>query len=95
MGCTSDGDPIQEMWYRDRIIARDDFGRKIKSTGLIYLPGSKLLKSEDNLSMGSCLQDAVINSAPSIEKYINKIELYRKCTPRRAKNTKKYEIENA
>ena len=34
-------DPVQKMWDRDRKIARDTFGRKIKSTGFIYLPGSK------------------------------------------------------
>ena len=41
MRYTSVGDPMQEMWDRDRKIARENFGRKIKSTGFIYLPGSK------------------------------------------------------
>ena len=44
--------------------------------------------------MSSCLQDAVINSAPRIGKYINKLELYRQCTPRRVKDKKMTEIEN-
>ena len=41
MRSTSDGDPIQEMWGIDRKIARKHFGRKRKSTGFIFLPGSK------------------------------------------------------
>ena len=45
--------------------------------------------------MRSCLQDAVINYAPSIERYINKLELYRQCPPRRVKGTKMSETENA
>ena len=32
-------DQIQQMWDRDRKIARDKFGRKRKSSGFIYLPG--------------------------------------------------------
>ena len=39
MRYTPGGDPIQEMWDRDRKIARYNFGRKRKSTGFIYLPG--------------------------------------------------------
>ena len=94
MRCTYFGDPIQAMWDRDRRIARDSFGKKIKSTGFIFLPGSKFCEAENNLSMRSCLQDAVINSAPRFGKYINKLELYRKCPPRRVKDTKMSEIEN-
>ena len=44
--------------------------------------------------MRSCLQDAVINSAPIIGKFINKQELYRKCPPRRVKDSHISEIEN-
>ena len=40
------------MWYRDRKIERDNFGRKRKSTGFIYLPGSKLRESEGNFQWG-------------------------------------------
>ena len=43
--------------------------------------------------MRSCLQDAVINSAPRIENFINKLELYRQCPPRRVKNSHISEIE--
>ena len=43
--------------------------------------------------MRSCLQDAVINSAPRIGKFINKEELYRQCPPRRVKNSHISEIE--
>ena len=69
---TYGGDPIQKMWDRYRKISGDNLGRKIKSTGFIYLPGSKFLEAEGNLSMRSCLQDAVIYSAPRIVKYIKK-----------------------
>ena len=40
MRCTYFGDPIQAMWDRDRRIARDNFGKKRKSTGFIFSPGS-------------------------------------------------------
>ena len=66
--CISLGDPLHELWDRDRKIARDNFGKKRKSTGFIYLPGSEFRESEGNLSMRSCLQDTVINSAPRIGK---------------------------
>ena len=78
----------------DRKIARNNFGRKRKSTGFIYLPGSKFREAEDHLTMRSCLQDAVINSAPGIRKYTNKLELYRQRPPRRVKDTNISEIEN-
>ena len=45
--------------------------------------------------MRSCLQDAVINSAPRIGKFINKQELYRQCPPRRVKNSHISEIEDS
>ena len=77
MRYTSGCDPIQQFWDRDRKTARENFGRKRKSTGFIYLPGSKLCEAEGHLMMRSCLQYAVINSAPRIGKYINKLELYR------------------
>ena len=85
--CISFGDPLHELWNRDRKIARDSFGKKRKSTGFIYLPGSKFREAEGHLSMRSCLQDAVINYAPRIGKYINRHELYRQCYPRKVKDT--------
>ena len=87
-------DPIQQMWYRDKKIARDNFGGKMKSTGFIYLPGSNFGEAEGHLTMSSYLQDAGINYAPGIGKYINKLELYIQCPPRRVKDTKMYDIEN-
>ena len=39
MRYTSGYDPIQQIWDRNWKIARDNFGRKIKSTGYIYLNG--------------------------------------------------------
>ena len=44
--------------------------------------------------MRSCLQDAVINYAPRIGKYINKQELYRHFSPRKVKDSNISEIEN-
>ena len=82
------------MWDRDRKIARDNFGIKSKSTGFIYLPGSIFREAEVHLTMSSCLQDAVINYAPRIGKYISKLELYRQFLPRIVKDTKTSEIEN-
>ena len=73
MRYTSGCDTIQEMWDRDRKIARDNFGKKIKSTGIIYHPRSKFLEAGGHLTMSSCLQDAVIHSSPRIGKYINKL----------------------
>ena len=82
------------MWDRDRKVARKKFGKKRKSTGFIYVPGSKFREAEGHLSMRSCLQDAVINSAPSIGKYIDKQELYIQFPPRKVKDTNISDIEN-
>ena len=81
-------DPKHKMWNRDRKIARDYFGRKRKSTGFIYLPGSKFREAGVHLTMRSCLQDDIINSASRIGKYINKLEFYRQWPPRRVKDKK-------
>ena len=82
------------MFDRDRKEARQNFYKKRKATGCIFLPWSGLREAEGNLKMRSCLQDAVINSAPRIGRFINKLELYRKCPPRRVKNSHISEIEN-
>ena len=42
----------------------------------------------------SCLQDTVINSAPMIVNYMNKIQLYYQCPPRRVKDINMSYIEN-
>ena len=91
---TSSCDPIQQFWDRDRKISRDNFGRKIKPAGFIYLPGSKFHEDEVHLMMRSCLQYAVINSAHRIGKYTNKLELYRQFNPRRVKYTKIKDTNN-
>ena len=44
--------------------------------------------------MRSCLQDAIINSAPIIGKFTNKQELYRQCPPRRVKGSNISVMEN-
>ena len=92
--CISFGDPIHKLWDRDRKIAKENFGKKIKSTGFMFFPGSYFREAEGRLSIRSCLQDAVINSAPSIGKYIDKNELYRQCPPRKVKYSNISEIEN-
>ena len=56
-------------------VARQNFGRKRKPTGCIFLSGSGLRDALGNLKLRSCLQDAVINYAPRIGKFINKEEL--------------------
>ena len=68
--------------------------KKRKPTGCIFLPGSGFREAEGNFKMRSCLQDAVINSAPRIGKFINKLKLYRKFPPRRVNNSHISEIEN-
>ena len=73
MRYTSGGDPVQEIWDRDRKISRENFGRNIKSTRFIYLPGSKFHEAEGHLSMRSFLKDDVINSALRIGKYIKNL----------------------
>ena len=65
-------DPLQAMFDSGRKVGKYNFGRKRKATGCIYLPGSRFRETEGHLSMRSCLQDAVINSAPRIGKFINK-----------------------
>ena len=80
------------MLDRDMKLARQNFGRKRKPTGCIFLPGSGFRETEGNLKIRSCLQDAVINYAPRIGKFINKLELYRQCPPRRVKNSHISEI---
>ena len=64
------------MWERDWRIKKDNFERKIKSTGYTYFPGSKYREAEGHLKLRSCLQDSVINYAPRIGKFTNKLELY-------------------
>ena len=75
MICSTSSDPVQKIQDRDRKIAKDNFIRKIESTGYIYLPGSKYREAEGHLTLSSCSQEAVINSATRIGKYINKLEL--------------------
>ena len=83
MKCISFGDSLQAMFDRDRKMAKDNFGRKRKATGCIFLPGSDFREAEGHLSMRSCLQDAVINSDARVGKYINKLGLYRQLYIRR------------
>ena len=93
MRCTSFGDPLQAIFCRDRKTARESFGKKGKSTGFIYVPGSKFREAEGHLSMRSYLQDYFINSSPRIGKYIDKHEFYRQYPPRRVKDTNISEIK--
>ena len=70
------------------------FGKKRKSARFIYILASKFYEDEGRILMRLCLQYAVINFAPRIGKYINKLEFYRQCHPRRVKDTKMSEIQN-
>ena len=81
------------MLDRNYKVAKHKFGKKRKPTGCIFLSGSGLRDTVGNLKLSSCLQDAVINSAPRIGKFINKEELCRQCPPRRVKNSHISEIE--
>ena len=74
-------------------ITTENFGKK-NSTRYIYFPGYKYCEAESYLNLRSCLIYSVINSSPSIGKYINKIEFYNKCPPIRVKNKNMSEIEN-
>ena len=82
------------MFERNRKMTKDNFGRKRKATGCIYLPGSDFCEAEGHLSIRSCLQYDVINSAPRIGKYIDQQELYRQCPTRKVKDSNISEIEN-
>ena len=62
---------------------------------MLFLPGSGFREAEGNLKMKSCLQYAVINSAPRIGKFMNKLELYRHFPPRRVKDSHISEIEDS
>ena len=83
------------MFDKDRKEAKHNFGKKIKATGCIFIPGSGFREAEGNLKMRSCLQDAVINSAPRIGSFFNKLELYRQCPPRRVKDSLISDIVNS
>ena len=85
-------DPLQAMFDIDTKVAKDNFGRKRKVTGCIFLPGSGFREADSNLNMRSCLKDAVNNCAPRIGKCINKQELYRQCPPRILKDSHISEI---
>ena len=66
----------RKMLDRDPKKTIDNYARKIKSTGYIYLHGSQYCEAEDYLKLSSCIKDAVINYIPNIDKFINKLELY-------------------
>ena len=73
---------------------RKKFGKKGKATGYIFIPGTQFHEAEIHLKMRSYIHNDIINSAPSIGKYMNKHELYRKCPPRRVKYKITNEIKN-
>ena len=93
MRCISFGDLLQAMWDRYRKIARDNFGKKRKPTGFIYVPRSEFREAECHFLMRSFLQNAVIKYVPRIVKYIDKQEFYRQFPPRKVKDTNISKIE--
>ena len=59
------------MWDTD--MKNQEIFWKKKETNWIYLsPGQQYREAEGRLKLRSCLHDSVLNSAPSIEKYINR-----------------------
>ena len=44
-------DPLQAMLYGDTKVARQNFGRKRKPTGCIFLPGSGFREAEGELKI--------------------------------------------
>ena len=78
-----------EIWKN-----QENFGRKIKPTGCIYLPGTQFLEVEGHLNLSSCLHDAIINPPPRTGKYISNHKLYRQFPPRRAKDKNTNDIES-
>ena len=72
----------------------DNMLEEKKSTECIYLPGYQYREAKGHLKLSSCLHDAVINSDPRIEKYINKHEFYRQLTPRIMKDSNMNKIES-
>ena len=83
------------MWYIYRKIINYNFGRKRKSNGYIYSPGSKYRESEGHFNLRLFFQYAVVNIVPRIGKQTNKLELYNKCPPRISKDKNMNEIENS
>ena len=47
----------------DKTMKRSRVNFQKKTSGYLYLPGSKYLQKESNLDLRSCLHDAVVNSA--------------------------------
>ena len=60
----------------------------------IYIHSPQFLEAEGQLELSSFLHDAIIKSVSSIEKYINKNQLYRKFPCKRVKDMIMIEIDN-
>ena len=56
IGCPFGYSSTGQMWDRDMKITKDNFGRKMKSTGYIYLTGSKYSEADDHLKLIPCLK---------------------------------------
>ena len=59
----------------------------------MYPKGSPYRDAEGSSQLKSCIHDAIINAAPRIRKNNDKLELYRQCQLRRAKDTQMTELE--
>ena len=59
----------------------------------MYLKGSPYRDAEGSSQLISCLHDEIINAAPRIGQRIEKMELYRQCSPIRVKDTNMSELE--
>ena len=81
------------MWNRYLKLTKDNFGRKIKPTGYIYLDGSRYCEAKGHLKLRLSLQGAIINSASNIVKYTKELELYNQRPPRKVKDSNMSEIK--
>ena len=84
---------MRHKYIKDTRIRRKYSVRKRKSTGYILITSSPYHDAEGSPHFRSCLHDDIVNSAPRIGERIDQSELYRQCSPRRAKGTEIEQME--
>ena len=83
------------MTIKDTSMLRTYSGIKQRATGYVYLNGSPYCDAKGSSHLRSCLRHAINNAVPIIGGNIDKLKLYRQCTPRRMKDKHLKELENA
>ena len=78
---------MKNDYIKDTRIRRKYSERKGKAKGYVLITGSPYRDAEGLSQLRFCLHDAIINAAQRIGGKIDKSELYRKCSPRRVKDT--------